>query len=254
MLVDFRSWVFDEKLGVLPNAQKELLQREFNALKTIIDDDILEVREMKPFSIADLFFENSETIAVSPVKKIEHFYGLIDQVLEIRQKEVIDYTAAVKEQVYFCGAAGLVVHLTSEIALCGVNSKADESLFEEYCEDFELTPFSFDLPEGLVTSDVALFVEDTLLICLEYILDKKMKKDLFSFLKANNIRTVVLTKEQILKGVLDIKFINNKLLMAKYVNNVLTDQQKEDLGVFKTEVLKLPFLEKAGIKLRDVIL
>lgn len=252
VLIDFREWSFGN-LGYLPNAQKELLQREFNALTKTATFKVVNLGGVQPFSLSSLFFENAETIAVSPLKNISQFYECIDIVLAAKNKEVIDYTEAAEEEVYFYGQNSLVSHLASEIALCGINKLTDESLFEEYCEDFELTPFSFELSNELLTSDVALFVEDTLLICLEFIRDKKTKKDLFSLLKSNQIKVITVTKDQVEKGVLNIKFVEKVLLMSKQTNGLLTTDQKEQLSNFKTEIVELLFLEKAGVKLRDII-
>ena len=254
ILIDFRNWIFDKSLGVLPNAQKELLQRDFDILTKNTDFKILDLGPVKPLSVSDLFFKNEEQIAVSPIKDIETYYETIDKVLEIENKETIDYTEAAEEEIYFYGQNSLVSHLASEIALCGINEKTDESLFEEYCEDFELTPFSFDLPDDILTSDVACFVGNMLLICLAYIKDKKVKKDLFSLLKSNGISTITFTKEQVENGVFDMKPVGDKLILTQKVYDVFTEEQKTAFSVIKTEIIKIPFLEKAEIKLRDIIL
>ena len=252
ILIDFRNWVFDKTLGFLPNAQKELLQRDFDDLRNAANFETLDLGTIRTLSISDLFFKDEEQIAVSPVNNIQDYYAVIDKVLEVETKEIIDYTEAAEEEIYFYGSNSLVVHLNSEIALCGINEKADESLFEEYCEDFELTPFSFDLPDDIQTSDIACFVGNTLLICLAYIKDKKVKKDLFSLLKANEISTITFTKEQVENGVFDIKYVGKKLLISKKAFDLLTTEQKQAFS--DAEIVKVPFLEKAGVKLRDIIL
>lgn len=254
ILIDFRNWIFDKSLGFLPNAQKELLQRDFDTLTKNTNFKILDLGAVKPLSISNLFFKNKEQIAVSPLKNIETYYEAIDKVLETENKGTIDYTEAAEEEIYFYGQNSLVSHLASEIALCGINENTDESLFEEYCEDFELTPFSFDLPDDILTSDMACFVGNTLLICLAYIKDKKVKKDLFSLLKANRISTITFTKEQVEHGVFDMKPVGDKLILTQKAYDVFTEDQKNALLEIKTEIIKIPFLEKAGIKLRDIIL
>lgn len=254
ILIDFRNWIFNNSLGVLPNARKELLKRDFETIKKVSDFKVLDFEQINPLTISSLFFKNNEQIAVSPVKDIRDFYQIIDTVLEVEDKEVIDYTEAADEEVYFYGQNSLVAHFEAEIALCGINNKTDESLFEEYCEDFELTPFGFDIPEGILTSDIAIFLGNTLLICLEYITDKKLKKQLFSLIKGHGIETLTFTKEQVAQGVFDMKFVDGKLITTQKVFELLTKEQKEAVLKMNTVVLELPFLEKVGIKLRDIIL
>lgn len=254
ILIDFRNWIFDKSLGYLPNAQKELLQRDFDTLTKNTDFKSLDLGAVKSLHISSLFFKSEAQIAVSPVKNISDFYEVIDRILEIENKETIDYTEAAEEEIYFHGQDSLVSHSISEIALCGINEKTDESLFEEYCEDFELTPFNFDLSKELLTSDMACFIGNTLLICLDYIKDKKVKKDLFSFLKANGICVITFTKEQVIQGVFDMKALNEKLLISKKAFDLFTEEQKQKVSNIHVEVVVLPFLEKTEIKLRDIIL
>jgi len=253
ILLDFRNWSFDN-YGYLPNTKEELLRRDFETLRKISKLDVVDLGVLKPFKLSSLFFEDSKTIAVSPLKKVESFYKCIDALLEVKDKEVIDYTEAAEEEVYFYGKNSLVAHKESEIGLCGINSLSDESLFEEYCEDFELTPFSFEISDDFLTSDFALFVGNKLLICLEFIKDKKTKKDLFSVLKANKIEVISLTKSQVEKGILNLKFTGDMLLMTKNVDELFTDIQKEQLVGFNKTIIDLPFLEKTKIRLSDVII
>lgn len=251
VLIDFRSWEFKGS-GFLPNAEKELLKRDFEAISSKAEFQILEVERTEALCLSSLFFENASDIAVSSIQHIEKYYKVIDAVLSKKDKEVIDYTEAGEEEVYFYGADSLVAHLNTEVALCGINTLTDESLFEEYCEDFELTPFSFDLPEGVFTSDVAFFANNKLLICLEYIKDKKQKKQLTSLLKKNGIELVAFTKAQVDEKVLNVKMLNNgRLLILNSAYDLFTEKQKE--AVLDVEVIELPFLEKAGVQLKDIL-
>ncbi len=253
ILVDFRNWSYG-KLDFSSNTQKELLQRDFESILNVGHFDVLDLGNVKPFDFSNLFFENLDTLAISPVKNMSNYYETIDAVVELKNKEVVDYTEAADEEVFFYGVNSLIAHLGAEIALCGINEFTDESLFEEYCEDFELTPFSFDLPEGMFTRDIALFAGNTLLICLEYLKDKKLKKDLFSFLKNNDLEMVTFTKNQAERDVFNMKYIEGKLLITEKVNLLLTADQKEKLRELSIEVLKLPFLDKVGVSLRNIII
>lgn len=253
ILVDFRGWEFKTQTAYLPNAQKELLQRDFDALKNIQDFNI--VKSPVQAKLSDLFFKNNHTIAVSPVNNIKHFYETLDTVLEIEDKEVIDYTEAAEEEVYFYGNNSLVAHHVLEIGICGINRNSDESLFEEYCEDFELSPFSFDLPEGLMTSDIAFFANNKLLMCLEFVKDKKAKKQLISLLKSAGIELVSFTKQQVEKGVFNAKLLNSdKMVIAQNAYDLFTEKQKEAILGIDLKIVELPFLEATEIQLRDLIL
>jgi len=255
ILVDFRNWKFDKSFGYLSNTQNKLLEREFDTLKKLGCFMILElfVAQRNRIAISDIFFENKKAIAVSSVNNLSDFFESIDKVLDLKNKEVIDYTEAAEEEVYFYGSSSLVVHKKSEIALCGVNTYSDESLFDEYCEDFEFTPFSFELPEGMFTRDMAFFVKDILLICLDYITDKKKKKQLLSFLKSWEITVISFTKEQVEKGAFNLISFEGGLMMTKEVCGIFTEKQKEALQGVNVKIIELPFLDKAGVLLRNII-
>ena len=256
ILIDFKSWVLNSSKDLLPNARKELLTRDFETILSAGNFNVLNLGDHKSIDISALFFENGNCIAVSAIQNIADFYEDIDRILEQKQKEVIDYTEAAEEDVFFYGSNSLVAHIEKEIAISGINKYSDESLFEEYCEDFELTPFSFDLSDEYFTSDIALFVGNLLLICSELITDKKVKKQLFTTLKKQDITIVKISKDQVRLGVLDMKFItyDNILLITKKTNGLLSTQQKEQLKEFNLKVLEVPFLEKNDIKLRNIIL
>lgn len=138
--------------------------------------------------------------------------------------------------------------------MCGVNEFSDEALFEEYCEDFEMNPLVFSLPENLLTSDVAFFVNNKLLMCLEFVKDKKMKKQLLTMLKINNIELINFTKEQVTKGVFNAKVVAvDKLLISKSAYDLFTEKQKEALLGVRVEEVCIPFLEAQGVWIRDLI-
>ncbi|MGY5351874.1 arginine deiminase-related protein [Wenyingzhuangia sp. IMCC45533] len=253
LLLDFRNWKI-QNLGIIPNTQTALLKKDFEVLKNILKTNVLKTVTEKPLSLSSLFFENSHTVAVSAVRNLKSYYGLIDEVLDVKNKELIDYTEAIKEEVFFYGSESLVAHPSSEIALAGINQKTDESLFEEYCEDFELTPFSFDLPDGLFTRDIACFLGTTLLVCLDYISDKKTKKSLLANLKINGIDIITVSKEQVSMGILNFTVINDTVLMPKSVIEIFTTVQLNKLSEIEIIELSLSFLDQANIKLRDVII
>lgn len=252
VLVDFRKWSFGD-LSYLPDSQKELLQRDFKTLNSIGDFKVIDFKK-REILISDLFLENKEVVAVSSVNNLSDYFKTIDVVLEKKNKEVIDYTDAADEEVYFYGSNSLVAHHTAEIGICGVNKNSDESLFEEYCEDFELTPFSFELPEGIFTSDIAFFTINKLFICLDYIQDKKEKKQLFSILKSSGIELVSFTKEQVEQKVFNMKLLEDgHLLILQSTYDLFTEKQKAAMLDLDIEIIKLPFLEEVGVSLNQLL-
>ncbi|WP_010137162.1 arginine deiminase-related protein [Ochrovirga pacifica] len=253
ILLDFRNWEFTTQKKYLPNAQKELVQSDFNILSELQDFSIL--KTTIPVSLSDLFLKNENTIAVSSVKDIERFYETLDSVLEVEDKEVMDYTEAAEEEVYFYGSSSLVVNHKVELGICGVNENTDESLFEEYCEDFELNPFSFDLLKGVFTSDIALFVGNKLLMCLDYIKDKKLKKQLIGLLKNSGVELIAFTKEQVEQNAFNAKLLEDgRLVILQTAYNLFTEKQRAAISDIDLEIVALPFLEEANVKLRDILL
>jgi len=252
MLINFTQWEF--KTDLLPNTLKILVTKDFETLKKISECSVLDLGILKPFKISSLFFERNGILGVSPIAHVNKFYGVIDTVLASKNVEVIDYTTAAEEKVYFNGADSLVANFKFEIGLCGINKYTDESLFEEYCEDFELTPLSFDLPDDVMTSEMSFFIGNILFICMDFIVDKKVKKQILSIVANVGLKVIYITKQQVKKGVLNMKCVADYLVITDTAKNELTNNQLKELESSKI-VLKevfLPFLDKEGIKLRDV--
>ncbi len=253
LLLNFKNWSFS-KTQLLPNAQKAMLKKDFDTLQTTLNLDVIETLIEQPVSLSKLFFENKTTIGVSSIKNIASYYQLIDTILEKKNKEVIDYTEASQEEIYFSGAENLNAHLNSEIAICGINKHTDESLFEEYCEDFELTPFSFEIPDNLSTRDICVFTNNTLLICLDLIKDKKVKKNLIKLLHQNNIQIINLQQNQISTGILNLIYSDNTIIMSQTTKELFHNTQLSQLNKHTIKIINCPTLELAQIKLRDIIL
>lgn len=252
-LVDFRNWEFKIS-NVLPNAQKALIKKDFDTMQSRTGFDVLKNESNEPLFFSSYYYENEDLLGISSLPKVHDFLNMFSDFIASKEKDIVDYSEAADEKIFFYGSKSLVAHSESEIGVCGVNSLSDESLFEEYCEDFELTPFGFELEEGKFTSDVCLFIGNTLFVCWDYIKDKKEKKQLLSLLKRYNIEVFSINKSQVEKDILNMVFVNRKLWMFKSVFEQFSDEQKKKLERFELEIIEAPFLESERVKLADIIL
>jgi|SaaInl0LU_22_DNA_1037365.scaffolds.fasta_scaffold05959_4 hypothetical protein len=167
-----------------------------------------------------LTFHQNGVAAVYPVKSKKRRSGRSEVVFETLEaagicvEAVVDYTEAEEEGCYLEGTRSMVLDKVNEIAYASISMHTDESLFIEFCEDFEYTPIVFSSVDELeepvsYTSDI-LFVGDSVaMIASSYIQDKKERKLVLNQLKNSGKKIIYLNKNQVNKGVTATLQVNN---------------------------------------------
>jgi len=116
---------------------------------------------------------------------------------------IIDYTAAEKEDLFLEGTGSLLLDRENRIAYCALSPRAEEDLFIEFCEDFEYSPVIFD---------------------------KKERKNVISHLKRTGKEIISITEAQVNNfagNMLQVKGINDSLhlIMSQAAYDSLTKEQ-----------------------------
>ncbi len=155
-------------------------------------------------------FHNTGTVAVYPMfapnRRLERREDVLDRLEEegFLIDDIIDYTSAEEDDVFLEGTGSLVLDRVHKKAYCAISPRTDESLFIEFCEDFEYTPVVFSAlqtVEGqrktIYHTNVMLCIANTFaIICVNAIDDKKERKMVLKHLKADGKAIITITEAQ----------------------------------------------------------
>lgn len=118
---------------------------------------------------------------------------------------VVDYTSAENENVFLEGTGSLLLDRVNRKAYCALSPRADESLFIEFCEDFEFTPVVFHANQtvngerkAIYHTNVMMCLAETFaVICLDAIDDKNERKNVIAHLKSDRKDIIAITENQV---------------------------------------------------------
>ena len=158
---------------------------------------------------------------------------------------VMDYTAAEKEGLFLEGTGSIVIDRVNHKAYCALSARADEEIFIEFCEDFDLAPVIFNAKQDVEGERMAIYHtnvmmclgEDYAVICLNAIDDKKERKNVLQHLKQDNKTIIAITEEQLHQfagNMLQLKGGNDQryLVMSSAAYHSLRQEQRTILEKF----------------------
>ena len=196
------------------------------------------------------FHENGD-VAIYPMfaenrrkeRRDEVFIRLENEGFKI--ENIIDYTSAEEEGVFLEGTGSLLLDRINSKAYCALSPRADESLFIEFCEDFEYTPVVFTANQTVDgerlpiyhTNVMMCLAEKFAVICLDSIDDKKERKQVEKSLKQDG-KTIIAINEtqmhQFAGNMLQVRgHLNQRyLVMSEAAYKSLTDSQIEEIKKF----------------------
>jgi hypothetical protein len=178
------------------------------------DENALETRNW-------LTFHQEGVAAVYPLKSIDRRSSRSEVVFEkleaagVDVESVVDYTEAEEEGCYLEGTRSMVLDRGNEIAYASISNHTDESLFIEFCEDFEYTPIVFastyEAGEAVAyTSDILFVGEGVAMIASSCIQDKKERKLVLNQLKKSGKELIFVNENQVNQGVTSILQVINE--------------------------------------------
>ena len=243
-----------QKDNVLAMTITAKAQQEFDTLVALLRKKgvtVIVVNDTDEFDTPDAVFPNNwisfhenGTVAVYPMfaenRRLERRE---DVLLELEHngfqiENVIDYSSAEDEEVFLEGTGSMVLDRVNRIAYCALSPRADESLFIEFCEDFEYTPVVFTANQTVNGNRVAIYhtnvmlcVTDTFaVICLEAIDDKKERKQVVKHLQESNKEIITISEDQVNNfagNMLQVNGNDNQsyLVMSASAHQSLTKQQ-----------------------------
>jgi hypothetical protein len=121
-----------------------------------------------------------------------------------RIDEIIDYTSAEADELFLEATGSIVMDRTHQKAYCALSARADEGLFIEFCEDFDVAPVIFTAYQSVDgrrlpiyhTNVMMCIAEDLAVICLDSIDDKKERKNVVDHLKKDGFDILEISEAQ----------------------------------------------------------
>lgn len=189
------------------------------------------------------FHENGD-VALYPMFAENRRRERREEVINRLEKEgftinnIVDYTSAEDEGVFLEGTGSLLLDRVNSKAYCALSPRADESLFIEFCEDFEFTPVVFTANQTVEgkrlpiyhTNVMMCLAETFAVICLDTIDDKKERKNVVKHLEQDGKQIIKITEAQMHQfagNMLQVKGEDDKLylVMSQSAHESLTPEQ-----------------------------
>lgn len=193
-------------------------------------------------------FHENGTVGLYPMfaenRRLERREAVLEQLESegYRIETIIDYTEAEEEAVFLEGTGSLLLDRVNRKAYCALSARADESLFIEFCEDFEFTPVVFTANQTvngqrspIYHTNVMMCLGETFaVICLDSIDDKKERKAVVKQLRADGKEIIAISEAQVhhfAGNMLQVQGHNAQryLVMSQAARDCLTPDQLKRL-------------------------
>ncbi|MEZ4839063.1 citrulline utilization hydrolase CtlX [Flavobacterium sp.] len=152
--------------------------------------------------------------------------------------EIMDYTSAEEDGFFLEGTGSIVLDRDNGKAYCALSPRADEELFIEFCEDFDLAPVIFEAYQTvngerkhMYHTNVMMCIAETFaVVCADCIDDKQERKMVLDNLKADGKDIILVTEDQVNNfagNMLQVKGKEDKryLVMSNSAHQSLTKAQ-----------------------------
>ena len=240
--------------GLLPATVNAKAQQEFDAFVAKLEAvgvDVIVVQDtINPDTPDSIFpnnwisFHENGDIALFPMfaenRRLERREDILD-ILEEKGfviENIMDYTSAEEDDFFLEGTGSILLDRANGKAYCALSPRADEELFIEFCEDFDLNPILFEAFQNvngerklIYHTNVMLCIGETFaVICADAIDDKKERKMVVDSLKGDDKEVIYITEEQannFAGNMLEVKGANDRryLVMSSSAYKSLTKKQ-----------------------------
>ncbi|RTY92312.1 citrulline utilization hydrolase CtlX [Flavobacterium sp. GT3R68] len=153
-------------------------------------------------------------------------------------ENLVDYSSAESDGYYLEGTGSIVLDRDNGKAYCALSPRADEELFIEFCEDFDMNPVIFEAfhtvngeRKPIYHTNVMMCIGETYaVICADCIDDKKERKMVLDSLKGDDKEVVLITEDQLdnfAGNMLEVKGADDRryLVMSTSAYKSLTKKQ-----------------------------
>ena len=240
--------------GLLPATVNAKAQQEFDVFVeklrsvgvdvTVVDDTLDPDTPDSVFPNNWISFHENGDVALYPMfaenRRLERREEILDLLEEkgFRIENIVDYTSAEEDNVFLEGTGSLLLDRENGKAYCALSPRADEELFIEFCEDFELTPVIFEAFQTvngerklIYHTNVMMCLGETYaVICADSIDDKKERKMVLDSLRGDEKEVILITEDQVNNfagNMLEVKGADDRryLVMSTSAHQSLTKKQ-----------------------------
>lgn len=245
---------FQEDLQLQQTAINRQAQAEFDGLVSVLEAagvTVIVVDDIPEADTPDSIFPNNwisfhedGTVVLYPMFAENRRRERREDILEVLEgkgyeiREIMDYTGAEEEEVFLEGTGSLLLDRQNRIAYCALSERADENLFIEFCEDFDMAPVLFTARQSVKgerlpiyhTNVMMCLAEHFAVICLSCIDDKKERKLVVDQLRASGKEIIEISEAQMHQfagNMLQVLGANGErlLVMSQAARNSLTPKQ-----------------------------
>jgi hypothetical protein len=240
--------------GLMPATVNAKAQQEFDAfvakLKAVGVDVIVVEDTLDPDTPDSIFpnnwisFHENGDIALFPMFAENRRLERREDILDILEEKgfvidnIMDYTSAEEDNFFLEGTGSILLDRENGKAYCALSPRADEELFIEFCEDFDLNPIIFEAFQTvngerklIYHTNVMMCIGETYaVICADSIDDKKERKMVIDSLKGDDKEVIYITEDQVNNfagNMLEVKGANDRryLVMSAAAYKSLTKKQ-----------------------------
>lgn len=211
---------FQEDLDLRNSVINQRAQEEFDAFVGKLRDagvEVVVVNDRLETDTPDSVFPNNwvsfhenGSVVVYPMYAVNRRKERRTDIFDILEEkgfvidQVIDYTSAEKDELFLEATGSIVMDRTHQKAYCALSARADEGLFIEFCEDFDVAPVIFTAYQSVDgkrlpiyhTNVMMCIAEDLAVICLDTIDNKKERKNVVSHLKKDGFDILEISEAQ----------------------------------------------------------
>jgi hypothetical protein len=240
--------------GLLPATVNAKAQEEFDTFVeklrnigvdvTVVDDTLSPDTPDSIFPNNWISFHQNAEVVLYPMfaenRRAERREDILD-ILEdkgFKIDSINDYTEAEDDGFFLEGTGSLLLDRKNQKAYCALSPRADEELFIEFCEDYDLAPVIFEAfqttngERKLIyhTNVIMTLGENFAVICADSIDDKKERKMVLNNLKEDGKEVILITEAQVNNfagNMLEVKGTDDKryLIMSNSARQSLTKKQ-----------------------------
>jgi len=207
--------------GLLPATVNAKAQEEFDTFVeklrnagvdvTVVDDTLDPDTPDSIFPNNWISFHQNAEVVLYPMfaenRRAERREDILDILEEkgFQIKSINDYTEAEEDGYFLEGTGSLLLDRKNQKAYCALSPRADEELFIEFCEDYDLAPVIFEAFQTVNgerkliyhTNVIMTLGENFAVICADCIDDKKERKMVLDNLKEDGKEVILITEDQV---------------------------------------------------------
>lgn len=244
--------------GLDPDTVNERAREEFDAFVKKLREvgvDVVVIEDTKEPDTPDSIFPNNwisfhenSDVVLYPMFAVNRRQERREDILDVLEEKgfmidnVVDYTEAEEEGLFLEGTGSILLDRANRKAYCALSPRADEELFIEFCEDFDLQPVIFEAYQSvdderklIYHTNVMMCIGETFaVVCADSIDDKQERNMVLDSLKSDGKEIILITEDQVNNfagNMLEVKGMGDQryVVMSKAAHKSLTPTQISQL-------------------------